>query len=61
MIDKIYAIYKKKPYTRGTWYQADDREFTSHKECLKEANKIGGISLIKRVKTESGDWEDIKN
>ena len=51
---KIYAIYKKKPFTKGDWFQSDSREFTNYNKCIKEAKKLGGVVLIKRIKTENG-------
>ena len=58
--DMIYAIYKKKPFT-GDWFQADDREFTNYNECMKEAKKLCGVALIKRVKTTESGWVSVFN
>ena len=58
-VPKIYAIYKKKPFTKGDWFQFDGREFTNYNECIKEARKLAGVVLIKRIKTENG-WEQIE-
>ena len=56
--NKIYGIYKRVPFKRGKLYPVDNREFTDICKCREEANKCGGMALIKKVKVETG-WVNI--
>ena len=50
--NRVSAIFKKYPYSKGTWYRIDEREF-------KEAAKCNGLLLIIKVKDENGYWHNI--
>ena len=57
--NRVYAIFKKYPYSRGTWYRIDEREFKDPEEGRKEAAKCNGLLLIIKVKDENGYWHNI--